>query len=70
MVEKSLALATALTPIIGYEEAARIAQKASAQNQTIRQVAQKEGIFSKEEWNRLLEPRSMIAPVKTTRKKK
>ncbi|MGZ3604597.1 MAG: class II fumarate hydratase [Thermodesulfobacteriota bacterium] len=70
MVEKSLALATALTPIIGYEEAARIAQKAYAQNQTIRQVAQKEGIFSKEEWNRLLEPRSMIAPVKTTRKKK
>ena len=70
MIEKSLALATALTPIIGYEEAARIAQKASAQNQTIRQVAQKEGIFSKEEWNRLLEPRSMIAPVKTTRKKK
>jgi len=70
MVEKSIALATALTPKIGYEEAARIAQKAYAQNKTIRQVAAEEGIFSKEVLNRLLDPRSMIAPVRTTKKKK
>jgi len=70
MVEKSIALATALTPKIGYEEAARIARKAYAQNKTIRQVAAEEGIFSKEVLNRLLDPRSMIAPVRTTKKKK
>ncbi len=69
MIEKSLALATALTPNIGYEEAARIAQKAYAQNKTIHQVAQEEGIFSKEELNRLLDPRLMIAPARTTKKK-
>jgi fumarate hydratase class II len=70
MLEKSLALATALTPKIGYEEAARIAQRAYAQNKTIRQVAEEEGAFSKEELNRLLDPRFMIAPVRTTKKKK
>jgi len=70
MIEKSLALATALTPKIGYEQAARIAQEAYAQNKTIRQVAEEEGIFSKEELNRLLDPRLMIAPVRATKKKK
>jgi fumarate hydratase class II len=69
MVGKSLALATALTPKIGYEEAARIAQKAYAQNKTIRQVAEEEGIFSKEELNRLLDPRLMISPMRTMKKK-
>jgi len=70
LIEKSLALATALTPKIGYEEAARIAQRAYAQNKTIRQVAEEEGIFSKAGLNRLLDPQLMIAPVRTTSKKK
>ena len=70
MIEKSLALTTALTPRIGYEEAARIAQKAYAQNKTVRQMVEEEGLFSEAELNRLLDPRSMIAPVKTTKKKK
>ena len=70
MIEKSLALATALTPKIGYEEAARIAQKAYAQDKTIRQVAEEEGIFSREELSRLLDPQLMIAPARTTKKKK
>jgi fumarate hydratase class II len=64
MIEKSLALATALTPKIGYDEAARIAKKAYAQKKTIRQVVDEEGILSKEELNRWLDPRSMIAPKK------
>jgi len=70
MIEKSLALATALTPKIGYEEAARIAQKAYVQDKTIRQVVEEEGLLSKEELNLLLDPRSMIAPMKKTKKKK
>jgi fumarate hydratase class II len=70
MVEKSLALATALTPKIGYEKAARIAKKAYVQDKTIRQVVEEEGLFSKEELNLLLDPRSMIAPMKLTKKKK
>jgi fumarate hydratase class II len=68
MVEKSLALATALTPKIGYEKAARIAKKAYVQDKTIRQVVEEEGLFSKEELNLLLDPRSMIPPMKKTKK--
>jgi fumarate hydratase class II len=68
MIEKSLALATALTPKIGYEEAARIAKKAYVQNKTIRQVAEEEGTLSKKELNHLLDPRSMISPTKKTKK--
>jgi fumarate hydratase class II len=68
MIEKSLALVTALAPRIGYEEAARIAKKAYDQRKTIRQVAQEERLFSNEELNRLLDPRSMISPMKKTKK--
>jgi len=70
MVEKSLALATALTPKIGYEEAARIAKKAYVQNKTIRKVVEEECLSPSEELKRLLDPQSMIAPVKPTKKKK
>jgi fumarate hydratase class II len=68
MIEKSLALVTALAPKIGYEEAARIAKKAYKQRKTIRQVAEEDGILSKEELNHLLDPRSMISPMKMTKK--
>jgi fumarate hydratase class II len=70
MIEKSLALATALTPKIGYDEAARVAKKAYDHRKTIRQVVEEEGILSGEELNRRLDPRSMIAPAKLGKKKK
>jgi len=69
MIEKSLALATILTSKIGYDESARIAKKAYDQRKTIRQVVEEEGLFPKEEINRLFDPRSMTAPMKLTRKK-
>ena len=68
MIERSLSLATALTPKIGYDEAARIAKKAYAQRKTIRQVVEEEGILSKDELDRCLDPRSMIAPTRLKRK--
>jgi fumarate hydratase class II len=58
-IEKSLALATALTPKVGYDEAARICKRAYDQKKTIRQVAEEEKLFSKEDLDRLLDPRSM-----------
>ena len=70
MIERSLALATALTPKIGYDEAARIAKKAYNQRKTIRQVVEEEGILSKEELNRWLDPQLMIAPLKFNTTKK
>jgi fumarate hydratase class II len=68
MIEKSLALATALTSKIGYDQAARISKKAYDQGKTIRQVAEEESLFSKEDLKHLLDPRSMIAPMKMTKK--
>jgi fumarate hydratase class II len=64
MIDKSLALATALTPKIGYDEAARIARKAYESRKTIRQVVEEENLFSEEELNRLLDPWSMVGPMK------
>jgi fumarate hydratase class II len=68
MIEKSLALATALTSKIGYDQAARISKKAYDQGKTIRQVAEEESLFSKEDLKHLLDPRSMIAPMKMNKK--
>jgi fumarate hydratase class II len=70
MIEKSLALATALTPKIGYDNAARVAKKAYENRKTIRQAALEEKLFSKEELKHLLDPRSMTAPMKMTKKRK
>ena len=62
MIEKSLALATALTPKIGYEKAARIAKKAYDLRKNIREVAEEEGILSRQELDHLLDPRLMVSP--------
>jgi fumarate hydratase class II len=62
MIEKSLALATALTPKIGYDKAARIAKKAFDLRKSIREVAEEEGILPKQELDRLLDPRLMVSP--------
>ena len=55
-IEKSLALATALVPHIGYDKAAVIAKKAHEQGKTIREVAKEEHILPDDLLNRLLPP--------------
>jgi fumarate hydratase class II len=70
MIEKSLALATALTPKLGYDKAAQIAKKAYDQRKTIREVVEEEGILSRKELNLLLDHRSMIASKKMAQREK
>jgi fumarate hydratase class II len=70
MIEKSLALATVLTPRIGYDRAAHLAKKAYDQRKTIRQVALEEGVLSNADLNILLDPRSMLSPRLATGKKR
>jgi len=65
MIERSLALVTALVPKIGYDEAARIARKAYDSRKTIREVMQEEDLISRNELNLLLDPRSMTEPMKS-----
>ena len=57
-VEQSLAMATALAPIIGYEQAAALAKEASASGRTIREVARERSGIQPAELERLLDPRS------------
>lgn len=61
-VEKSLALATALTPYVGYEQAAELAKEAFRTGKSIRQVCQERGVLPEEELNRVLDPRGMCGP--------
>jgi fumarate hydratase class II len=62
LVERSLSLATALAPYIGYEHAAEIAKRASSEGKTVREVALEEGTLSRAELDRILDPRRQTEP--------
>ena len=62
MVEKGLMLATALAPVIGYEQAAALAKEAAKNGQTIREVAREQTDLSDEDLERILQPESMTEP--------
>ena len=57
-VERSLAMVTALAPIIGYEQAAALAKEANATGRSIREVARERSGIPSAELERLLDPRS------------
>lgn len=58
LIEYSLAMCTALTPVIGYDQAAHIAHVAYETGKTVRQVALETTKLTKEELDHLLDPRS------------
>ena len=62
LVENSLAMVTALAPLIGYDAAATIAHEAVSSGKTVREVAQLKNALSPEQLNRALEPWSMTMP--------
>jgi fumarate hydratase class II len=62
MVERGLAIATALAPVIGYDAAAAIAQEAAASGRTIREVAREKTDLPDEELDRILDPAAMTEP--------
>ncbi len=57
LVEQSLAMCTALAPLIGYDMAAAIAGEAHASGRTVRAVALEKGVLDPEELDRALDPR-------------
>ncbi len=61
-IEGSLAMCTALAPVIGYDAAAAVAKEAYASGKTVREVAREKGLVSEEELTRLLDPMSMTKP--------
>jgi fumarate hydratase, class II len=62
MVEKGLAIGTALAPRIGYDAAADIAKEAAKSGRTIREVATEMTDLSSEELDQLLDPATMTEP--------
>jgi fumarate hydratase class II len=59
-VGNSLMLVTALSPVIGYQNAAHIAEQAAAEGTTLKEAALKSGKVSAEEYDRIIVPRHMI----------
>jgi len=62
LVEKGLAIATGLAPLIGYDAAAEVAKEAARSGRTIREVAQERAELSDEGLQRALDPTSMTEP--------
>ena len=61
-VENSLMLVTALSPRIGYDNAARVAKKAFQEGKTLREAVVELGLLSGEEFDRIVRPERMIGP--------
>ncbi len=59
MVERSLAMVTALAPRIGYDDAAALAKEAYATGRTIRDLAREKKLLPDAELEKLLDPRGM-----------
>ncbi len=62
MIEKSLAMVTALAPVIGYDAAAKIAKESFATGKTVRQVCREYNVLPEEKLNKILDPWRMTEP--------
>jgi len=58
----SLMLVTALNPHVGYDNAAKIAKKAHAENTTLEEAAVALGILTSEQFKEFVKPENMIGP--------
>ena len=62
MVERGLAICTALAPVIGYDAAADISKQAYKTGKTVREVAREKTQLSEEELARILDPAAITLP--------
>ena len=58
----SLMLVTALSPSIGYDNAAKVAKKAHAENKTLKEAAVAMGLLTEDEFDKAVRPEQMIGP--------
>ena len=61
-LDRSLMLVTALAPSIGYDKAAEVAKLAHREHLTLREAAERLGLLSAEEFERLVRAEAMLAP--------
>ncbi len=62
LVEQSLAMVTALAPVLGYDQAAALAKEAHASGKTIREVVQQRQLLPEGELAAILDPWPMTEP--------
>ena len=67
-VERSLMLVTALSPVIGYDKASKIAHYALENDLTLKDAAMKLGFVLEEEFDRVVDPNKMVTPYVATAK--
>jgi aspartate ammonia-lyase len=60
-LEKNPALATFLSPHIGYLEASKIAKQALEQGRSVREIALEKGLLKPEELDRILDPKRLLS---------
>ena len=61
-LQNSLMLVTALNPIIGYDNAAKVAKKAHQERMTLREAALELGLLSAEDFDAAVRPEKMTHP--------
>jgi fumarate hydratase class II len=61
-LERSLMLVTALSPVIGYDKASRIAHYAMDNDLTLKEAALKLGFVGEAEFDRIVDPAKMVKP--------
>lgn len=61
-VEQSLSMCTSLNPLIGYEQASKLAKEAFVSGQTIRELCVEKGILPEAELTEALDPWKMTEP--------
>jgi len=62
LLDNSLMLVTALTPKIGYDNAAKIAKDAHKNGTTLKEEVVKAGVLSEKEYNKIMNPMAMTRP--------
>lgn len=63
LLERSLMLVTALNPVIGYDNAAKVAKNAHEKGITLRESALELGVIDGEAFDRAVRPEDMLGPV-------
>ena len=62
LMEESLMLVTALSPVIGYDKSTKVAKLAHANGSTLKAAALELGFVTSEEFDRIVKPEKMVGP--------
>ena len=62
LLDNSLMLVTALTPHVGYDNAAKIAKKALKNKTKLKDEALRSGLISEKEYDKIVDPKKMVSP--------